>query len=71
MIDFLQLFQIFFAVLLILLILVQGRGAGLSSPFGGSGETFQTRRGLEKVFYYLTIFVTVLLTLTFLAALIS
>lgn len=36
-------------VLIVVFILLQGRGAGLGSAWGGGGETFQTRRGVEKV----------------------
>lgn len=36
------------------LILLQGRGAGLGSAWGGGGEGFQTRRGLEKFTIQLT-----------------
>jgi len=64
-------FQILVALLLSLFILLQGKGAGLSAPFGGGGETFHTRRGLEKTIFNLTIFMVVLLTLTLLAAIIS
>lgn len=34
--------------LIIFFILIQGGGAGLGSAWGGGGETFQTRRGIEK-----------------------
>ena len=37
------------------LILMQGRGAGLGSAWGGGGETFQTRRGIEKVTLQITV----------------
>jgi protein translocase SecG subunit len=36
------------AVAIIGLILIQNRGAGLSSAFGGSNEVYLTRRGIEK-----------------------
>ena len=36
------------AVLIVLLILLQQRGASLGAGFGGSGELFTTRRGLDK-----------------------
>lgn len=43
-------------ILIIVFILLQGRGAGLGSAWGGGGETFQTRRGVEKVIMRLTVF---------------
>jgi len=48
------------AILVIALILLQGRGGGLGSAWGGGGETFTTRRGVEKVTFNLTIFSVVL-----------
>ncbi|KKW05802.1 MAG: Preprotein translocase, SecG subunit [candidate division CPR1 bacterium GW2011_GWC1_49_13] len=61
--------QIFLALLLIGLILLQGRGAGLSAAFGGGGETFRTRRGVEKLVFYATIAVAILFGLSLIASL--
>ena len=44
------------AVLLIFFILLQSRGVGLSSTFGGDGAFYRTRRGPEKLLFNLTIF---------------
>lgn len=65
--KFLAVVQILIAGLLMGVILLQGRGSGLASPFGGVGKTFHTRRGLEKVLYYATIFLAGAFTLTLLA----
>ena len=43
------------AVALIASILMQARGAGLGSVFGGSGTVFKTRRGIEKTLFNATI----------------
>jgi len=40
--------NIIVSVIIVVLILIQGRGAGLGSAWGGGGEAFQTRRGIEK-----------------------
>lgn len=48
------------SVLITVLILMQGRGAGLGSAWGGGGEFFQTRRGIEKVTLQLTVVLIVL-----------
>ena len=40
----------------------------MSSAFGGGGETFRTRRGVEKVVFYLTIAVAVLFCSTLIIA---
>jgi preprotein translocase subunit SecG len=50
----LQIAQIVVAVLLTAVISIQGKGAGLSSTFGG-GALYSTRRGAEKVVFYATI----------------
>ena len=48
--------QIVVSIILIVLILLQERSAGLSGIFGGdSGAFYQTRRGLEKVIFWGTI----------------
>ena len=40
--------QAIFAILLALSILLQQRGAGLSSTFGGTGGFYTSKRGAEK-----------------------
>lgn len=59
---------IILSVLITVLILMQGRGAGLGSAWGGGGEFFQTRRGIEKVTLQLTV---VLIALFFIVSLIN
>lgn len=57
-----SILQIIISVVLIILILLQERGSGLSGVFGGSGEGFyQTRRGLEKIIFIATIVLIVFL----------
>lgn len=53
--------QIVVCVLLVISILLQNRAEGLGTMFGGGGEVFRTKRGLEKFLYYFTIFLVVLL----------
>jgi len=53
--DFLLIANIVFSIAIVVLILLQGRGAGLGSAWGGGGEMFQTRRGIEKVTLRLTV----------------
>lgn len=43
------------------LIILQGKGAGLGSAWGGGGEFYQTRRGIEKI----TLRITVILIIVF------
>lgn len=47
--------NIIVSIVIVGLILMQGRGAGLGSAWGGGGEMFQTRRGIEKVTLRITI----------------
>ena len=47
--------QLAISVLLIILIVIQQRGAALGSGFGGGGEVYSTKRGAQKKIYYATI----------------
>jgi len=40
--------QIVVSILLIVAILLQAQGSGISSAFGGGGEFYRSRRSLEK-----------------------
>jgi preprotein translocase subunit SecG len=51
----LQIIQIILAITIITLVLLQAKGAGLGSIFGGDGGVYRTRRGLEKTLYQATI----------------
>ncbi len=51
----LLILQMAIASSLIVLILMQSKGAGLGSVFGGSGGVYRSRRGVEKLFVYITI----------------
>ena len=52
--------QIVLAVLLIVSIVVQSRGAGIGSVMGGGGEFYGTRRGIERLLFKITIGLAVL-----------
>jgi len=47
--------QVAVCAVLVVSVLLQNRAEGLGKMFGGGGEVFRTKRGLEKVLYYLTI----------------
>jgi protein translocase SecG subunit len=47
--------QIIIAVLLIVLILLQQRGTALGSAFGGGGEFYGTRRGIQQKIFFATV----------------
>ncbi|HEX8729286.1 MAG TPA: preprotein translocase subunit SecG [Ktedonobacterales bacterium] len=57
---YLQVVQIIIAVALTVAILLQVRGAGLGSVFGGTGTVFKTRRGIDKLLFRTTIALAVL-----------
>jgi len=68
----LSILQIILSVLLVISIILQVRGVGLSPTFGGinsGGETFRQRRGLEKFLMYATIVLITLIGLSSLAML--
>lgn len=53
----LETVQIILSIAVIIFILLQARGAGLGSAFGGSsaGSVFKTRRGVERLIFNITI----------------
>lgn len=55
--KWLAIVQIVIAALLVVSILLQQRGSGLSITFGGGGggEFYHSRRGIEKFLFYATI----------------
>lgn len=65
--GFLQIVTIVSAVLMVICILLQARGASLGAGFGSSGELFTTRRGIDKSLYEVTIVLAVVFVLSILA----
>ena len=68
--SFLETLVFISAILSILLILLQQRGASLGSGSGSSSELYTTRRGLEKSMFITTIFFVVVFVLSILGLLI-
>lgn len=56
----LLIINIVVSIAITVLILVQGRGGGLGGAWGGGGETFHTRRGIDKITLRVTIFLIVI-----------
>lgn len=50
-----SLIQIILGILLILVIIIQQKGAGLGSAFGADLSFYRTKRGAEKLLFYVTI----------------
>lgn len=59
----LHILQIIIAVLLIVSILLQAQGGGLSPVFGGGGEMYRSKQNVEKFLIGATIILSVLLAL--------
>ncbi len=53
--QLLQIAQIVIALAVGASILLQARGTGLGSTFGGESTAYRSRRGLERVLFRLTI----------------
>ncbi len=67
--------QTVFSVVLIVLsvlltgaVLLQARGAGLGAAFGGEGNVFRTKRGVEQVLFRATVILSILFFGTALAS---
>lgn len=60
--------QIVFSLLLTGCILLQAQGSGFGQAWAGGGESYHTRRGVEKVVFYATIILIGLFTITSLVA---
>lgn len=55
MITYLRIAQLLISIALIVAILLQTKGSGLGSFLGGEGGIYQTRRGVERTLFNLTI----------------
>jgi preprotein translocase subunit SecG len=53
--DLLQVSQLLVAVGVATSILLQARGTGLSSTFGGESTAYRSRRGIERSLFRMTI----------------
>ncbi len=56
--------QIIFSILLIVVILLQAKGSGLGQAWGGAGEFYHSKRGVEKILFKVTIVLAVLFLLS-------
>jgi preprotein translocase subunit SecG len=64
----LALGQILVSIALIIAILLQARGVGLSGTFGGDSAVYRSRRGVERRLWQFTIILLVLFVVFSLAA---
>lgn len=56
----LQIITLVSGVIIMLLVLLQARGASLGAGFGSSGELFTTRRGVDKSLHEATIVMVII-----------
>ena len=69
--SILLIVQIILGVLLILSILIQQKGAGIGSTFGGEAGMYRTKRGAEKLVFRATIILSVLFILSIMLGFVS
>ena len=55
MVTYFNIAEIIVSIVLILVLLVQTRGAGFGGSFNSDSSVFRTRRGIEKTLFQLTI----------------
>lgn len=67
--SILQTATLISAILSVLLILLQQRGASLGAGFGASGELYTTRRGLDRSLFNATIVCVLVFVLSILGLL--
>ncbi|OGF25865.1 preprotein translocase subunit SecG [Candidatus Falkowbacteria bacterium RIFOXYB2_FULL_34_18] len=58
--NIIRILQLLIAVFLIVTILLQNRGGGLSGIFGGGDNVYMAKRGIEKKLFIATIVLSVL-----------
>ena len=52
--------QVIVSIALVVVIIMQQRGSEAGIAFGGGGESFRSKRGLEKFLFYATIVLAVI-----------
>lgn len=56
---FLGIAQLLLAVALIAVVLLQSKGEELGGVFGGAQSVYQTRRGVDKMLFTVTVFLSI------------
>jgi len=69
MLQIVNISEIVVAILLIISILLQNRGAGLSSTFGGDFGGYYSKRGFEKFLVFFSVFLSAIFIILAIAAL--
>lgn len=63
--------QLIITVLLSAAILLQQRGTGLGSTFGGESQIYRTKRGAERMLFFATIVLSALFAINAILAVIT
>lgn len=63
MATYLNIAEIIVSIVLILVLLVQSRGAGFNGTFNSDSSVYRSRRGVEKTLYQLTIALAIIFAL--------
>ena len=63
----LSILEIILGAVLMLLILLQSKGTGLGSTFGGEISFYRTKRGVEKLLFYGTIIIATMFLIAVIA----
>jgi len=58
--KYINIIQLVAAILLVIAILLQNKGASVGGVFGGEGAVYQTKRGVEKKLFVLTIILSII-----------
>ncbi len=66
--PFLSIGQLFVSLALVVSVLMQARGTGLSGAFGGDSAVYRSRRGVERRLWQFTIMLLVLFIVFAIAA---
>jgi len=54
------LVNIILSIMLVVVILLQAKGTGMGSSYGGSSDKYQSKRGVEKIVFQATVIITAL-----------
>ena len=68
--SFLNIAIVVSSALIVVVVLLQNQGSGLGDAFGGSSNSYRSRRGAERGLFSLTIFLAVVLSASLIARLV-
>lgn len=70
MLKVINIVEIIIAIALVVSILLQNRGAGLSQAFGGDFGGYYTKRGFERFLVYFSVFLSAVFIILAIASLV-